>query len=56
MSNTDFVDFYSLLEVPVESDEKVINKAYRNKARIYHPDKNKGDEKASSVYFISIIE
>ena len=56
MSNSDFIDFYSLLEVPVESDEKAINKAYRNKARIYHPDKNKGDEKASNDCFISIIE
>lgn len=47
MSKTAFTDYYSLLEIPVESDTKVINKAYRKKAFQYHPDKNKGSNEAS---------
>ena len=47
MSKSEFVDYYSLLEIVVESDSKVINKAYRKKALQYHPDKNKGNDKAS---------
>ena len=47
MASTQFTDYYSLLEIAVESDAKTINKAYRKKALQYHPDKNKGDAKAS---------
>ena len=55
MSKVGFTDYYSLLEIPVESDSKVINKAYRKKALLYHPDKNKGDDKASRFKVLSIM-
>ena len=54
MSKAEFTDYYSLLEIPVESDSKVINKAYRKKALLYHPDKNHGNEKASKIDFYCI--
>lgn len=47
MASPQFTDYYSLLEISVESDAKAINKAYRKKALQYHPDKNKGDANAS---------
>lgn len=47
MSDASFVDYYSILEIHVDSDRKVINKAYRKKALQYHPDKNQGNDKAS---------
>ena len=50
MSKQEFVDYYSLLGVAVESDIKVINKAYRQKALKYHPDKNKGDTEKSESF------
>ena len=49
MKKDEFKDYYTILGVEVESDEKAINKAYRQLARKYHPDKNQGDEKASRL-------
>ena len=50
MSKSEYRDYYALLEIEVESDERAINKAYRLLAKKYHPDKNKGNEKASSSF------
>jgi hypothetical protein len=47
MSKSEYRDYYALLEIEVESDERTINKAYRLLAKKYHPDKNKGNAKAS---------
>ena len=49
MKKDEFQDYYSLLGVEVECDEKAINKAYRLLAKKYHPDKNQGNEKASRL-------
>lgn len=36
-----FGDLYGLLELKVNCSKKEIKKAYKEKALIYHPDKNK---------------
>ncbi|KAK8801425.1 hypothetical protein WA171_004567, partial [Blastocystis sp. BT1] len=46
----EFKDYYSLLEIEVESDERTINKAYRLLAKKYHPDKNKGNKNATELF------
>ncbi|KAI4248916.1 MAG: hypothetical protein L6R40_000928 [Gallowayella cf. fulva] len=37
-------DPYDILEIPRSSDEKKINKRYRDLSRVYHPDKARPDE------------
>jgi hypothetical protein len=37
-------NYYELLEIPFESDEGTIKRAYRKLSKQYHPDKPKGDE------------
>ncbi|KAL8715519.1 MAG: hypothetical protein Q9220_000855 [cf. Caloplaca sp. 1 TL-2023] len=37
-------DPYDILEIPRSSDEKRINKRYRDLSRVYHPDKARPDE------------
>ena len=49
MPKEEFKDYYSLLEIEVESDERTINKAYRLLAKKYHPDKNQGNKNASML-------
>ena len=56
MKKDEFQDYYSLLGVEVECDEKAINKAYRLLAKKYHPDKNQGNEKASRLNTLLIRE
>ena len=41
MSKSEYRDYYALLEIEVESDERTINKAYRLLAKKYHPDKTR---------------
>ena len=39
-------DYYEILGVPQDGDEKVIRRAFRRLARKYHPDLNKGNKDA----------
>ena len=39
-------DYYSILGIPTHADQKQIRNAYRKLAKIHHPDKHKGNDKA----------
>lgn len=41
MPREPFIDYYSVLNVPVDANEDLLRKAYRDSARRYHPDVNK---------------
>ena len=43
-------DYYKILEVPKDAEEKDIKKAYRKLAVVHHPDKNPGDEQAEARF------
>ncbi len=40
------LNLYEILDVPKDADDVMIKKAYRKKAQVTHPDKNKGDDTA----------
>jgi curved DNA-binding protein len=46
----DYQDYYKILGVERNADEKVIRKAYRDLARKFHPDRNPGDKKAEAKF------
>jgi molecular chaperone DnaJ len=43
-------DYYDILDVPRDADEKEIKTAYRRLAHEYHPDKNPGDRRAEELF------
>ena len=43
-------NLYSILGVPRDADESALKSAYRKLARLYHPDKNPGDEAAEARF------
>lgn len=45
-----YKDYYQILEVSKQADEKEIKKAYRRLARQYHPDKNQGNKQAEEKF------
>lgn len=45
-----FIDYYKILEVDKNADEKAIKKAYRKLARKHHPDVNPGDQDAEKKF------
>ena len=46
----DYKDYYSILGVPEDADEKTIKKAYRKLAREYHPDMNPDHPQAEAKF------
>jgi len=44
------LSYYEILEVSRDADKTTIKKAYRAKAKTYHPDKNPGDEEAEHKF------
>ncbi|MBL0708911.1 MAG: molecular chaperone DnaJ [Sulfurimonas sp.] len=44
------LSYYEILEVTQSADKATIKKAYRKMAKIYHPDKNPGDEEAEQKF------
>ncbi|MDI3340202.1 MAG: DnaJ C-terminal domain-containing protein [Sphaerobacter sp.] len=46
----EFKDYYKILGVSRDADEKTIKRAYRKLARQYHPDVNKGDPRAEERF------
>lgn len=46
----DYKDYYKILGVDKNDDEKKIKSAYRNLVKKYHPDKNKGDKQAEEKF------
>lgn len=46
----EFKDYYAILGVPRNADEKEIKRAYRRLARKYHPDLNPGDKEAERKF------
>lgn len=45
-----FIDYYQILGIGKDADEKAIKKAYRKLARKYHPDLNPGDQEAEKKF------
>jgi DnaJ-class molecular chaperone len=46
----EYQDYYAVLDVPREADEKKVRDAYRKLARKYHPDVNPGDKTAEAKF------
>ena len=46
----DYKDYYKTLGVDKNASQDEIRKAFRNLARKYHPDMNKGDKKAEEKF------
>lgn len=46
----EYKDYYKILDVSKDADNKTIKRAYRQLARKYHPDKNPGDKKAEETF------
>ena len=46
----EYKDYYKILDVSKDADNKTIKRAYRQLARRFHPDKNPGDKKAEETF------
>jgi len=46
----DYKDYYTILDVPRDADEQTIKSAFRQKARVYHPDVNTNKAEATEKF------
>ncbi len=46
----DYKDYYTILDVPRDADEQTIKSAFRQKARVYHPDVNANKAEATEKF------
>jgi DnaJ-class molecular chaperone len=46
----DYKDYYSILGIPRDADEQTIKSAFRQKARVYHPDVNANKAEATEKF------
>jgi curved DNA-binding protein len=46
----DYKDYYSILGIPRDADEQTIRSAFRQKARVYHPDVNANKTEATEKF------
>lgn len=51
-----FVDFYKLLEVPIDATNAEIVRAFKNQAKKWHPDKNIGIDTTERMKLINIAK
>merc|ERR1712217_288097 len=49
-------NYYEVLEVPKDADEKAIKSAYRKLALKWHPDKNPDDRQTAEIKFREVAE
>ena len=49
-------EYYKILGVPTDADEKTIKKAYRKLAMKWHPDRNPDNKDEAEAYFKKIAE
>ena len=49
-------DYYEILEVAKNADDKGIKKAYRKKAMLYHPDRYEGPKEEAEEKFKELNE
>lgn len=43
-------DYYEILDVPRDAQKAQIKRHFKKLSRVYHPDKNSGDEKSSEKF------
>lgn len=43
-------DYYEILDVPRDAQKAQIKRHFKKLSRVYHPDKNSGDEAASQKF------
>jgi DnaJ family protein C protein 17 len=48
------IDIYELLQIPRNSDDSTVKRAYRKQALLYHPDKNKSQEAQAKFHQLSL--